>query len=213
MLLKFALFSVVVIILGVASYVFVNNNFVSRKGQITITDKDLASQGGGDVIDPSSIDLITQDPAETLPVQGDTTREITRTLGDLSTISTTIDGYGNRTETRVFRSHPRLRMVVVQTAINGSKKAVVYAHLGGLKTFYGTDADLALNSTADEIANKAEIFETRLDKERRQPKLANRGERRLEPLPSSSFTINTDGSAPEVESGQSASRTANDVDS
>lgn len=201
MLLKFSIFSVVVIVLGAASYVFVSNNFVEHRGQVVITDKDVTS-ASETAVSAANDDEEAAD-VESVTVQMESGDATTRLLGDLSTVTTASDGWGNTTETRVFRSHPRLRMVMVQTSANGFKRAFVYGHLGGVKTLTGSDADIALSSGADEIANKAEIFETKLDKSRRLTKVARSGSV-LQPMDSSEIEINNP--APEVESLPSATK-------
>lgn len=190
MLIKLSLFSVVVIILGFASYVFVNNNLVSRKGQVVITDKDVVNpaegyQGGFSPSDESALGS-----GEMISVQESTPRSASRVLGDLSTVTTTFDGMGNRTELRVFKSHPRLRMVTVRTSPNGKVIATVNGNNGGVEMLYGREATEALTMTADQLANSVEMYETALDKERRKPKLARNSGNSLEPLPSSEIQIN-----------------------
>lgn len=56
-----------------------------------------------------------------------------------------------------------------------------------------------MSMTADQLATKAEIFETALDKERQKPKLARRDQDRLQPLDSSEIEINSPG--PDVQEG------------
>ena len=204
MILKFALFSVVVIILGMASYVFVNNNLVVRKGQVVITDKDIVSPG--DVSGFSPADGSVLGSGEMIEVQGETHSGSSRVLGDLSTVTTTFDGLGNRTETRVFKSHPRLRMVTVKTSPDGSVRATVNGNNGGVEMLYGREAAEALTMTADQLANSVEMYETALDKERQKPKLARNRESQLEPLPSSEIRMNPMQSDSERETEETASR-------
>ena len=128
--------------------------------------------------------------AETVSVQGSTETEPSRTLGDLSTVTSIIDGMGNRTETRVFKSHPRLRMVTVKTSPDGTVRATVHGNNGGVEMLFGREAAEALSMTADQLANSVEMYETGLDKERRKPKLARNREGGLEPLPSSEIRMN-----------------------
>ena len=189
MLAKFIAFSVVVIMLGAASYVFVSNNLTSRNGKVVITDKDITNPGTG---------TIGAAENETLPgesasaeVGGPVVPGTSRTLGDLSVVTTSYDGYGNKSETRVFKSHPRLRMVMVRTGSGGTQLVYVYGKNGGVKILRKASGSDVLSMTADQIANKAEFFETGLDKERRKPKLARHRENRLEPLSSSEIEMNS----------------------
>lgn len=187
MLVKFLAFSVVVVVLGAASYVFVSNNLVPRTGKVVITDKDITNPGkgpiGGMTNETGPVESSSVNVGE--PVQPGTSH----TLGDLSVVTTTADGYGNRTETRVFKGNPRLRMVMVRTGANGSEVVYVYGKNGGVKTLQKISGTDALSMTADQIANAAEFFETGLDKERRKPKLARHRENRLQPLSSSEIEM------------------------
>lgn len=208
MILKFSLFSVVVIILGMASYVFVNNNLISKRGQVVITDKDIVSPGEAPFPGFSPGDESVLGTGDSVEVQSEAHTAGSRTLGDLSTVTTMIDGMGNRTETRVFRSHPRVRMVTVKTSPDGTVRATVNGNNGGVEMLYGREAAEALTMTADQLANSVEMYETGLDKERRKPKLARNRESRLEPLPSSEIRMNPMQSdsareAPESSSGES----------
>jgi hypothetical protein len=189
MLVKFLAFSAVVVILGAASYVFVSNNLVSQKGQIVITDKDVALPGNRTVTETDQISTSAPEDAA-LSVTSSTSPGTSRTLGDLSTVTSLVDGYGNRTETRVFKGHQRLMMVMVRTGSGGVQQVYVYGKNGGVKTLSDLTGDSALSMTADQLANKAEMFETALDKERQKPKLARHRENKLEPLSSSEIEMN-----------------------
>ncbi|HUF05231.1 MAG TPA: hypothetical protein VMM38_13785 [Aridibacter sp.] len=208
MILKFALFSAVVILLGAASYVFVANNLVEHKGEVVITDADIDAPGSKAASEAFADDAVGE--VESFEVQEASEVGSTSVLGDLSTISTTVDGMGNRTETRVFRSHSRLRMVLLQTTGDGSKKAYVYGHLGGVKTLYGSDADSVLSMSADQLANKVEIFETKLDKYRQRPKIARSSSGSLEPLDSSEIEINSPDAGSRVQISESSGSSADE---
>lgn len=188
MFLKIFSISVVVLVLGVAAFVFLNNSLVKTRGQVVITDQDVISSGKFSLAELENTDVSIVDQSESQILPGDSSQESTRMLGDLSTVSTTMDGYGNRTETRVFKGDPRLRMVMVQTSVDGMKTAYVYAHLGGIKILTGKEAETALTLTADELAQTAEIYETRLDKERQKPRIAR--QRSLQPMESSEIEMN-----------------------
>lgn len=213
MLAKFAKFApllIAAIILGTAVYVFVSNNLVVNRGQVVITDKDVSPRGGDPVgeMDAASV-TSTAEPAQETP--GTTSQSIARTLGDLSTVTTVADGYGNRTETRVFRGDPKLRMVMVKYGSHGEEFVYVYGKNGGVKTMSKLSAADALAMSADELANKAEFFETALDKERQKPKLSRQREDRLAPLSSSEIEMKpvrapeTDEPTAQIRNGSSES--------
>jgi hypothetical protein len=212
MLAKFFAFSTVVIILGAASYVFVSNNLISQKGQIVITDKDIAAPGSRPVTAVDEISISEVDDA-VISVAAPTSPGASRTLGDLSSVTTLVDGYGNRTESRVFSGDPRLRMVMVRTGAGGFQKVYVYGKNGGVKTLSDVSGETALSMTADQLANKAEMFETALDKERQKPKLASNSENSLRPLSSSDIQINSSSNPkPDEPSARLESSTSEDND-
>jgi major membrane immunogen (membrane-anchored lipoprotein) len=78
----------------------------------------------------------------------------TRAGADNSTITTTTDANGNTVETREFRDNGRVSKVVVTTR-NGKRTAVVYSKSGETRELKEGDADKALDSTGDAIADSA----------------------------------------------------------
>jgi hypothetical protein len=118
-----------------------------------------------------------------------------RTLSDKSVIETLVDGFGNRTETRAFPGHVRLRMVIVRTSIDNKQTVTVYG--------YGSDtknvdeiANIALTGSADEIADKAKLTVTRSFKNRTAETYMKRAapeNQQLQPLPSSQFPVIANG--------------------
>ncbi len=77
---------------------------------------------------------------------------------DNSQINTMIDGFGNKTETRIFSDHPLLQRLVVRTAVNGQKKVFVYGKNGDVKKLPIDMLDKAMNASANELAKSAGIF-------------------------------------------------------
>lgn len=75
-----------------------------------------------------------------------------------SKIETMFDRYGNKTQTRCFDSHPRLRCVVLITKVGGEQQIFVYGQDGTVKSLTEDMYDKVLTETADEIANSAGIF-------------------------------------------------------
>jgi hypothetical protein len=118
-------------------------------------------------------------------------REQTVTAGDKSKITTIVDTYGNKTETRCFVNHPRLDCVVVTTSAKGKKQTLVYPVGNGAKNLPESDAEKALTASADELANLAGVQETRTDIARKpvSPYGRKKDSSALRPLPSSEFPV------------------------
>ncbi|REJ79043.1 MAG: hypothetical protein DWQ47_06270 [Acidobacteria bacterium] len=166
MLLRYFSISAVVFVILVAGYVFISNMFVIQPGKIVITDADINAAPVDSFERASAAGDDGEDIVPSQVVFGNSEYEGNRMLGDLSIISSTVDGYGNRTETRVFRSHPRLNQVLLKTNNDGTRVAYVYGHFGNVRMFTGAKAATVMTESGDTIANAAEIFETRLDKDR-----------------------------------------------
>ncbi len=118
--------------------------------------------------------------------------EQTVTAADKSKITTTFDGYGNKTETRCFVNHSRLDCVVVMTPANGKKQTLVYPVGGRAKDLPENEAENALTASADELANLAGVQETRDDIAKKAVSPYGRkkdSQSQLRPLPSSEFPV------------------------
>lgn len=87
--------------------------------------------------------------------------EPTVTLADRSELVTMWDGNGGKTETRNFKGHPRLQLTVVRTAVNGVKQVIVYGYGKDVKFMNDDFAETALTGDATEIANAAELKQTK----------------------------------------------------
>lgn len=87
--------------------------------------------------------------------------EPTLTFADKSELVTMFDGYGNKTETRYFKGHPRLQLVTIRTAAGGMKQVIVYGFGSDVKMMPEEFAEKALTASATEIANAAELKTTR----------------------------------------------------
>lgn len=109
-----------------------------------------------------------------------------RFLADKSEVETMIDGYGNKTETRYFREHLRLRCVILRTAVDGSQEVTVYGYGGDVKIFADL-GDKALTASGDEIANTAELTATSANSDAPNFMKKRKNETPLKPLPSSAF--------------------------
>ena len=110
---------------------------------------------------------------------------------DKSKITTMIDSYGNKTETRCFVNHPRLECIVVQTSPDGKKQTVVYGAGQGAKILPENLAGQALTASADELASSAGITETRssLAGKPVSPYGGKDNNKSLQPMPSYKFPI------------------------
>jgi hypothetical protein len=77
----------------------------------------------------------------------------TRLAPDGSEITTSVDAYGVKTETRVFRNNPRVSKVVVTTSADGRRTVRVYSPKGEEKVV--DNIGDALSETGDAIASAA----------------------------------------------------------
>ncbi|MDQ3801999.1 MAG: hypothetical protein M3384_21450 [Acidobacteriota bacterium] len=84
-------------------------------------------------------------------------------MGDNSEVTVMHDGFGNKLEKRYFKGHSRLDYVLVRTAANGRREVIIYGQSGERKSIGGELADRVMTASADEIANTAKIYGTRLD--------------------------------------------------
>lgn len=122
--------------------------------------------------------------------QVSTTQERTqmakRLLPDKSEIETMTDGYGNKTETRFFKEHPRLRCVILRTSAEGNQEVTVYGFGSDTKVVADL-GDKALTASGDEIANAAQLTVTRGTSETPNFMKKRSNQTSLQPLPSSAF--------------------------
>ena len=144
-----------------------------NKDELVITDADL----NGKVLQNSSNEKKPE--------------EQTVVLEDNSKITTTFDGYNNKTETRCFVNHPRLDCIVVKTPAQGKKQIIIYPFGNGAKYLDENSSEKALSASPDELANLAGISETRDDIARKpvSPYGGKNDSANLRPLPSSEFPV------------------------
>lgn len=115
----------------------------------------------------------------------ESSQEPRRLLSDKSVVETLIDGFGNKTETRTFNGHPRLRFIIVKTAMDGTKTITVYGYDPDTKTLDNFEGD-PINVSGDEIANAAKLYKTKTLADTPPNFLKKKN---LQPLPSSSFPV------------------------
>jgi hypothetical protein len=78
---------------------------------------------------------------------------------DGSRISISLDGYGNKSETRYFDDDPRLQLVLLKTAPNGEKQVFVYGQNGEVRDLPPGMINQALTTPAAALAKAAGIYE------------------------------------------------------
>ena len=111
---------------------------------------------------PGEILLKKNDKSQPLPVRYP--QEIIKTALDGSKITTTYDSFGNKTEVRVFNGHSRLKLLMLRTSVTGQKEVYVYGHNGEVESLPENMLDKATTVSADEIASRAGITQTKPEK-------------------------------------------------
>ena len=105
-------------------------------------------------------DSALQEKSVQIATAKESSEEPKRLLPDNSEVETLLDGLGNKTETRTFKGHPRLRFIIVRTAVNGTKTTTVYGYDGDTRTLDDFNGD-PINASGDEIANAAKLYATK----------------------------------------------------
>jgi hypothetical protein len=148
--MKPSLISCLFLICATAFFSACGRNDSAKSGQVVLEEKPGNSAGGVVLKDESEEPQSPEIAAPPAAVPN-------RTLADRSELQTTFDGYGNKTEIRSFKGHPRLFSVAVTTAVDGTKRVMVYGYEGELKRMPEDFAEKALTASATEIANAAEF--------------------------------------------------------
>ena len=133
-------------------------------------------------------DALFQDHQNSTEGFNNKSREKTQIIKDGSTIDTTYDGFGNKTEKRTFNGDPLLNLIMLRSGIDGNKKVFVYAKNGEVKNLPEEMIEKILTASPDELANAAGIFEGVKEPgfiQSNQPPTVTA----LKPLPSSQFPI------------------------
>ena len=124
--------------------VFINDNYrTTKEGDILIDDRDF---------EHSQTPIFTSRAGF---------QETPKSSTDNSQISVMIDGFGNKTETRLFSNHPLLQRIVVRTFVNGQKKVFVYGNNGDVKHLPPNMMDKVMTASANTLAKSAGIFNGR----------------------------------------------------
>lgn len=110
---------------------------------------------------------------------------------DKSKITTLVDSYGNKTETRCFVNHPRLDCVSVMTPTQGIKEVLVYPVGSAAKKIPEDAAEQALSAPPDDLANLAGVHQTRADIAQKpvSPYIGKKDNGNLRPMSSSEFSV------------------------
>jgi hypothetical protein len=92
-------------------------------------------------------------------------KEMARLKDDGTELNTFYDGYGNKTETRMFFHDKLIKFVVIKTTPGGVRQGIVYAQNGEVKLLPQDLTAEALELSGDEIARSVEVFEGRQENE------------------------------------------------
>lgn len=149
--------------------IVLNDGYTSAKPEEVIINE--ASVNGND------IQISTSKP---------NSQEAPKTSDDNSEITTMHDGFGNKTEIRNFKGHPRLKFLVLRTSADGQQQIFVYGYEKEVKTLSGETMNKALTASGDEIANAAGLYQTTSSKE-----LPNylRKSKPMQPTPSYNYPV------------------------
>ena len=157
-----------------------------RRQEIVIADEIQQSNPDEIIITENDIKAVSPQNSS----NGNTSQEQTVTTDSDSKTTTTVDSYGNKTETRCFTNHPRLDCVMVTTSAGGKKEILIYPVGSGAKKLSENAAEQALTASPDELASLAGAYETRADVAKKSISPYN-GKNdfsgALRPLPSSAF--------------------------
>jgi hypothetical protein len=96
---------------------------------------------------------------------GESKKDSSRLESDGSQVNTLFDGFGNKTETRIFFKDPLIKFVVIRTEPAGEKEAFVYCQNGEVRPVPVEFLDEILTAATTEIARSVQIFEGRKENE------------------------------------------------
>lgn len=80
---------------------------------------------------------------------------------DGTKVSISVDGYGNKSETRYFDDDAKIQMVLVKTSRDGKKQVYIYGQNGEVKDLPANMIDKAMTLTPSQIASAAGFYEGR----------------------------------------------------
>lgn len=155
---------------------------VRETPEVVIRDK--SNEPAGSEVYINDADL--KKGSQTILTVQETTQQPKRRLADRSEIETLTDGFGNKTESRYFENHPRLRLVVLRTTADGRREVTVYGNGGDTKIVPELN-DTALTASDEEIANAAKLTQSGPPAQPLFVKRSKSAPNPVAPLPSSAF--------------------------
>jgi hypothetical protein len=149
--------------------------FSACSRQTTMKEVSFGEKGDANQVKKGEIVFDDLKPSdENAPELSQTNRRNLSLAGvDNSEIVVMEDNYGNRVETRTFRSHQRVTCVILSTHADGKREIKVYGQNGELKTLPAEMLDRVMTARGDEIANAAGITQGRQMQVRNLPPVGN----------------------------------------
>ncbi len=114
---------------------------------------------------------------------------VTTTNDDGSKTTVAFDGHGSRRESRCFNNDPRLKCVVVETAVDGTSAVTVYGRNGVIKEVSAEKIKDIVKTSADELAAAADLTEASQKADISKLLPSKNTQTNLKPLPSSNFPV------------------------
>lgn len=148
------LLSVIIALCIVVSFIKVNKSRaeIDRVEAVAVIDEYINGSKNKNDTGEDLLGEMEEPNSNSLPGSQDT-----KTYASSSKLETMTDRYGNKTETRCFDFHPRLRCVMLSTSADGQRKIFVYGQNGDVKGLPENMLDRAMTASADDIANAAGI--------------------------------------------------------
>jgi hypothetical protein len=157
----------------------------SESDVVIIDDKPKTNTKNEVVIDDAFFDS----EQEAVSASKTGSHEMTKITFDKSRIDTMYDQFGNKTETRCFNNHLRLKCITISSAADGKKKISVYGQNGEIKGLPEAMIGKALTAPADELANSAGIYQIYRQPAPVTQSVQSRTNLSLQPMPSYNFPV------------------------
>lgn len=149
------IFSLLLLVISVSIFLSGCTDAESKSSEEVVLDS--SSNGSSDEVYITNADVKSENrKISTTQISAQNESTI---LSDNSKIETLVDGFGNKTQTRYFPGHPRLRMLIMRTSVAGKQEVTVYGNAGDTKIVPDL-GNKALTASGDEIANTAQLFAT-----------------------------------------------------
>lgn len=147
----------IICIFVIASFGCAGKSSAAIKNEVFIKDNYRTTKDGDVLVDDRDFEH-SQEPIATTKAGFE---EPSKSSTDNSQVNMMVDGFGNKTETRIFVDHPLLQRVVVRTNANGQKKAFVYGNNGDVNSLPEHLMNNAMTASANDLAKSAGIFDGR----------------------------------------------------